>query len=105
MLEFGAYFRASYKRFTNFAFASIHKTYSAVVNRVVLITGASRGIGRGIALELAGAGWDLVVNYAGNTAAAEKTAQDCLNAARAQARTIRVEACRADISIAAERQQ
>ena len=35
-----------------------------------LITGGSRGIGRGIALELARLGWDLVVDYARNEAAA-----------------------------------
>jgi len=34
------------------------------MNTVSLITGASRGIGRGIALELARLGWDLVVDYA-----------------------------------------
>lgn len=39
-----------------------------------LVTGASRGIGRGIALALAGAGFDVVVNYASNLAAAEDTA-------------------------------
>ncbi|RJP34244.1 MAG: 3-ketoacyl-ACP reductase [Candidatus Omnitrophota bacterium] len=38
-----------------------------------LITGASRGIGRGIAVELAKAGYDILVNYAGNRQAAEET--------------------------------
>lgn len=41
-----------------------------------LVTGASRGIGRGIALALAEAGYDLVVNYASNTAAAEEVATE-----------------------------
>ncbi|MFH1498461.1 MAG: 3-ketoacyl-ACP reductase [Verrucomicrobiota bacterium] len=36
----------------------------------VLVTGASRGIGRGIAIELAKAGCRVAINYAGNAAAA-----------------------------------
>jgi NAD(P)-dependent dehydrogenase (short-subunit alcohol dehydrogenase family) len=40
---------------------------------VALITGASRGIGRGAALALAGRGWSVVVNFRGNAAAAEDT--------------------------------
>ncbi len=39
-------------------------------DRVALVTGASRGIGRGIALEVARAGYDLAVNYVANDAAA-----------------------------------
>ncbi len=41
--------------------------------RCALVTGSSRGIGRGIAVELAKTGYDIVVNYAGNAAAAEET--------------------------------
>ena len=37
-----------------------------------LVTGASRGIGRGIAVELAKAGGRVAINYAGNEAAANE---------------------------------
>jgi NAD(P)-dependent dehydrogenase (short-subunit alcohol dehydrogenase family) len=40
---------------------------------VALITGGSRGIGRGIAIELARSGFDIAISYASNTSAAEQT--------------------------------
>ncbi len=43
------------------------------MSRVALVTGGSRGIGRGIVLSLAHAGHDVVVNYAGNVDAAKET--------------------------------
>src|ERR1043166_474701 len=75
------------------------------MNSVALITGASRGIGRGIALELAKAGWDLVINFAGNAAAAQQTAKDCASFAKANGHTIRAEVCQADVSNAADRRK
>ncbi len=43
--------------------------------KVVLVTGASRGIGRATAVLAAARGWDVGVNYARDAAAAEATAQ------------------------------
>src|SRR5262245_59408508 len=74
------------------------------MNPVALVTGGSRGIGRGIALELAKLGWDLVINYAQNKGAADETIAQTQAAARAAGHPIRAEACQAEISRAAERE-
>jgi NAD(P)-dependent dehydrogenase (short-subunit alcohol dehydrogenase family) len=71
------------------------------MNPTALITGASRGIGRGIALTLAKAAThDLVINYAGNESAANECRALCLEAGGGR---IRVEICQGDISLAADR--
>ncbi len=75
------------------------------MNPVSLITGASRGIGRGIALELAKAGFDVVINFAGNLSAAKQTATDCFAAAAKKGKAIRVEICQADIANAKDRER
>lgn len=41
--------------------------------KYALVTGGSRGIGRAICLKLAGMGYSILVNYKGNTEAAEET--------------------------------
>jgi 3-oxoacyl-[acyl-carrier protein] reductase len=74
------------------------------VNPVALITGASRGIGRGIALELARIGHDLVINFARNASAAQQTAAECVAVAKAAGRTIHAETCQADVARASDRQ-
>jgi len=73
------------------------------VNPVALITGASRGIGRGIAMELATLGHDVVINYAGNEAAARATAGECVAQGKSKAHSIRAEICQADISMGGDR--
>ena len=43
----------------------------------VLVTGASRGLGKGVALELAKAGMSVAIHYGSNDAAAQATAEAC----------------------------
>jgi len=47
---------------------------------LALVTGASRGLGRGISVELARRGYSVAINYVGNTAAANETARLCRDA-------------------------
>jgi 3-oxoacyl-[acyl-carrier protein] reductase len=46
-------------------------------NPVILITGASRGLGRGIAIECAKSGFSVAINFAGNKEAAKETQDIC----------------------------
>lgn len=66
--------------------------------RFAIVTGASRGIGRGIALGLARAGYGVVVNYASNADAAREV-QEQIRAGGGRAEVVK-----ADISIAADRE-
>ena len=50
--------------------------------KVALVTGASRGIGRAIALTLAKAGADVAINFAGNVADAEEVAKEITDLGR-----------------------
>src|SRR5271168_2654722 len=64
--------------------------------RVVLVTGASRGIGKAIAIALAEAGADVAVNYRAKAEAAEAVCQTIRAAGR------RCIAVQADVSISAD---
>jgi len=75
------------------------------MNSVALITGASRGIGRGIALELAAAGYSVAINFVANAQAAKATANDCIERAQSAGKKIQAFPCQADISNTRDRQK
>ena len=50
-------------------------TTNEVQQRVAIVTGGSRGIGRAVSLKLAADGFVVVVNFAGDTAAADETVE------------------------------
>ena len=62
-----------------------------------LVTGGSRGIGRGICLSLARAGFGVTINYASNAAAAEQCKRMCIEAAP-DAKRVKFETVQADIA-------
>ena len=67
--------------------------------KLALITGASRGIGKACAIELAKAGYDIAVNYAGNVDAANKTVEEL------KALGVQAEAFKFDVSDKEEAQK
>lgn len=62
-----------------------------------LVTGGSRGIGRGICLSLARAGFGVAINYAANAAAAEECKRLCIEVAP-DAMKVKFETVQADIA-------
>lgn len=69
---------------------------------VVLVTGASRGLGRGIAVQLASQGCSVAINYASNREAAERTAELCRREAGPRQAFVPI---RADVGSAADRER
>ena len=69
-----------------------------------MVTGSSRGIGRGIATRLAAEGFSLVVNYAGNAEAADETVKLCREAAGQAGHEVDAIAVRADVGSAEARE-
>lgn len=70
-----------------------------MAQKIALVTGASRGIGRGIAVELARGGCAVAINFAGNAAAAAE-ALVLVRAAGGEGITVQ-----GDIAVAADRER
>ena len=70
---------------------------------VTLVTGAGRGLGRGIALRLAVLGHSVAINYAANHAAAQETLELCQKKANSPSQ--RFTTIQADIASTADRER
>src|SRR5437870_860342 len=71
---------------------------SSPLRPVALVTGGSRGIGRGICLELGRQGYAVAVNYAGNVDAARETQQQL-------GPQVEPMICQGDIGLSADRER
>ncbi|MGL1893836.1 MAG: 3-ketoacyl-ACP reductase [Spirochaetaceae bacterium] len=71
--------------------------------KVIIVTGSSRGIGRGIAIELAKKGYSLAINYVGNEQAAEETKILCIEESAKSGQSGRFQIFQGDISLADSR--
>lgn len=78
-----------------------------LTGRCALVTGASRGIGRAIAVALAKAGADVAINYSGNEEAAKQTENICaaygVNTLVIKADVSKTEECKAMVEQVKER--
>lgn len=72
-----------------------------MLSKNILVTGASRGLGRGIAIKLAETGFNVAINYAGNVDAANETAKLCKEVSKNKGQ--KFIPFQADISIEAQR--
>ena len=77
---------------------------------VALVTGSSRGLGRGVALELARAGFSVAVHYSSNEVEARESVELCREASEQEGRTeagsareVRFVAFRCDLSDSTQR--
>jgi len=74
---------------------------SKIENPVAVVTGGSRGIGRGICVELARRGYAVAVNYAGNEEAARQTQRQITSLGIDPPTDVLL--CRADVAVTADR--
>src|SRR5215510_8603103 len=82
---------------------AIENHKSEIGNPVAIVTGGSRGIGRGICVELARNGYVVAINYAGNEEAARETQHQIESLGRDPEKDTLL--CRADVGIASDRER
>lgn len=70
-----------HKAFVITRFRGLWQSARMTLPATVLVTGSSRGLGRGVALKLAASGYSVAIHYANNRNAAEETAAACTQTA------------------------